>query len=181
MTSTLRAISDSRGYCTCCSLHHLSGSNDATFGIGICSYALISFNSHSVNGTSTLEPLTVVELDWLLSGECKNQSNGLSFIFLLGGSAAGVSAVSALLYSTTVISFASATVLWWTCLKKPSLSSRFLTNRKYFRDVPTKVATKSSIVRLVQYLAFNTVRNSCFHYWQHLCIIWILLPSLIKV
>jgi len=27
MTSTLRAISDSRGYCTCCSPHHLRGSN----------------------------------------------------------------------------------------------------------------------------------------------------------
>jgi len=85
----------------------LSGSNDATFGIGICSYALISSNSRSVNGTSTLEPLTVVEHDWL-PAECKNQSNGLSFIFWLGGSAAGVSAVSALLSSTTVISFASA-------------------------------------------------------------------------
>jgi len=91
-------------------IRHLSGSHDATFGNGICSYALISFNSRSVNGTSTLEPLTVVELEWLLTAECKNQSDGLSFIFLLGGSAAGVSAVFALLSSTTFISFASATV-----------------------------------------------------------------------
>jgi len=58
---------DNREYCTCCSPHHLSGSKCATFGIGICSYALISFNSLSVNGTSTLEPLTVVEL---LTGCC---------------------------------------------------------------------------------------------------------------
>jgi len=72
---------------------------------------MISFISRSVNGTSTLSPLTVVQLEWLLSAERKNQSNGLSFIFLLGGSAAGISAVLALLSSTTLISFASATVL----------------------------------------------------------------------
>ena len=75
MTSTLRATSDSRGYCTCCSPHHLSGSNYATFGIGICSYGLISSNSRSVNGTSTLEPLAVVEHDWL-PAECNKNSSG---------------------------------------------------------------------------------------------------------